>query len=66
MGWSGIELVLHSERPATICLRHGTVSHGLKILKLTAVETDKITLQYFEVFFQFFFLLFFIIKTPWP
>jgi hypothetical protein len=50
MGWSGIELVLRNERPATICLTHGTVSHGPKNVKLT-VETDEIILQYFEVLF---------------
>ena len=52
MVWSGIELVLHNERPTTICLRHGTVSLGLKNVKL-AVETDEIILQYFEVLFYF-------------
>lgn len=48
----GIELVLRDKRPATICLRHDTVSHGLANVKLTA-ETDEIILEYFEVLFQF-------------
>jgi hypothetical protein len=50
MGWSRIELVLREERPATICIRHDTVSHGLIKVELT-VETDGILLQYYEVFF---------------
>lgn len=50
MVWYGIDLVVHSEWPATIRLRHGTVSHGLKNVKF-AVETDEIILQYSEVLF---------------
>jgi hypothetical protein len=55
MGWSGIELVLRDERPATVCLRHDTVFHGLINVKLT-VETVEIILQYFKVLFKFWIL----------